>query len=74
MKVEYTFPQHIQLSEDCKDFMSKLLEKDPSKRYSIDQVKKHPWFKQNLPLGIEITEAEIQDNFAGFQVFCITLN
>lgn len=29
---------------DAKDLISKLLEKDPEKRYSLDDVKSHKWF------------------------------
>lgn len=29
---------------DAKDLISKLLEKDPDRRFSLEQVKQHPWF------------------------------
>jgi len=32
------------LSENCKDFLHKILNVDPKKRYTIKQIKKHPWF------------------------------
>ena len=34
------------LSENCKDFIKKILNVDPNKRYNITQIKKHPWFNQ----------------------------
>ena len=34
------------LSENAKDFLTKILVVDPKKRYNITQIKKHPWFNQ----------------------------
>ena len=31
------------ISDECKDFLSHLLEPDPQKRYDMKQVLKHPW-------------------------------
>lgn len=39
-KVEYPH----WMSPDAKDLISRLLEKDPEKRFSLEDVKKHPWF------------------------------
>lgn len=39
-KVEYP----SWMPADARDLISKLLEKDPDKRYSLEQVKQHPWF------------------------------
>ena len=34
------------LSENAKDFLNKILNVNPKKRYTISQIKKHPWFNQ----------------------------
>ena len=34
------------LSDSAKDFLHKILTVDPKKRYTILQIKKHPWFNQ----------------------------
>ena len=43
------FPKRINLSEDAKDVIRKLLEKNPKKRLGsqsgIEEIKKHPFFK-----------------------------
>ena len=43
------FPETIEISEDAKDIILKLLEKDPIKRLGshggIEEIKKHPFFK-----------------------------
>ena len=33
------------LSEPLKDLIKKILVKDPNKRYSIKEIKEHPWMK-----------------------------
>ncbi len=33
------------VSADGKDFMSKILNTNPDDRYTITQIKNHPWFK-----------------------------
>ena len=42
------FPKRISLSEDAKDVIRKLLEKNPKKRLGsqsgIEEIKKHPFF------------------------------
>lgn len=46
IKNKLDFPQHI--SDTCKDLLSKLLEKDPTKRlgftHGAEEIKAHPWF------------------------------
>lgn len=39
---EYKAPKFI--SDDAKDLMSKIISIDPSSRYTIDQIKQHPWY------------------------------
>eukprot|EP01098_Paradermamoeba_levis_P003127 TRINITY_DN1455_c0_g1_i1.p1 TRINITY_DN1455_c0_g1~~TRINITY_DN1455_c0_g1_i1.p1 ORF type:complete len:289 (+),score=55.59 TRINITY_DN1455_c0_g1_i1:281-1147(+) len=41
---EYKFPK-FSLSPEYKDLVSKLLDVDPPTRYSIKQIKDHPWTK-----------------------------
>ena len=41
---KFIIPDYI--SEIGKDFLVKILNSDPKKRYNIIQIKKHPWFNQ----------------------------
>jgi len=45
-RVDLKFPKG--LSEDSKDLIRKLLQKDPRKRLSLDSVPNHPWVLRNL--------------------------
>ena len=41
---DYKIPKF--LSQDCAHFISKILNTDPEKRYGIEEIRAHPWFKQ----------------------------
>ena len=40
-----TFPENIKISNLFKDFLEKVLEKDYTKRFNINQALNHPWIK-----------------------------
>ena len=40
------------MSDDCKDLLSKVLVGRPSKRYTIQEIQKHPWYLKDLPPGV----------------------
>lgn len=44
MAGDYKIPKF--LSTDCSHFVSKILQTDPDARYSIDEIRAHPWYKQ----------------------------
>ena len=41
-KGKFIIPKHV--SENAKDLLNKLLVTDPQKRFTITQIKNHPWF------------------------------
>ncbi|CAD8143364.1 unnamed protein product [Paramecium pentaurelia] len=59
---QYTIPSHV--SQDGQSFIKGLLNTDPKKRFDIDQIKSHPWFKlykrvHSIPQGIIIGYSRI---------------
>ena len=42
------------LSSECKDLIQNLIDEDPLKRYSISEIKQHPWYTQEVPTDEEI--------------------
>jgi len=46
-KAEYTFPSWFQ--DDAKDLISKILIVDPRVRWTIPQIRQHPWWKKDGP-------------------------
>ena len=51
------------ISKDCADILTKILETDPDKRYTADDIKKHPWYSLSKPIcrneGLIIGKNEI---------------
>jgi len=43
---QYKFPNNI--SEEAKDLISKILNNNPKERYSLLNIRAHPWFVNNL--------------------------
>lgn len=60
----------IPVSEDCKDLLSKVLVGRPNKRYTIQQIQRHPWFLKDLPPGVIQMNNEclkLRNHSSGFQ-------
>jgi serine/threonine protein kinase len=45
---KYEYPDSVRISPELRDFFSHVLEKDPTRRYTIGQVLQHPWLR-NVP-------------------------
>jgi len=43
MSADYQMPKF--LSSECKDFITKILNTDPTHRYSIQDIRSHPYMK-----------------------------
>jgi polo-like kinase 1 len=56
LKVDYSFPEYVEISEHAKDLINSILQKDPAKRPSIKEIKEHNFFKaHNIPESLSIT-------------------
>lgn len=51
-----SFAEHPWMPSDARNLISNLLTKDPAVRYSLDDVKKDPWFR----IGVEPAEANLR--------------
>ncbi|XP_071730845.1 serine/threonine-protein kinase SAPK3-like [Rutidosis leptorrhynchoides] len=56
MSVQYSIPDYVRVSKDCRHLLSRIFVANPSKRITIDEIKKHPWFIRNMPK--ELVEGE----------------
>lgn len=56
MSVQYSIPDYVRISADCRHLLSRIFVANPSKRITIPEIKKHPWFLKNLPK--ELIEGE----------------
>ena len=46
-KAEFSYPSWF--DDDVKDLLNHILTIDPTKRYTLDQIKQHPWWKVDGP-------------------------
>lgn len=44
-KLEFDLPCWSNISDDCKDIINRLLDKDPKTRITLDKALSHKWFK-----------------------------
>ncbi len=44
------------LSPCTKDIISKMLQVDPRRRISVQELKAHPWVKQYVPVYMKLTD------------------
>ncbi|KAJ1286424.1 hypothetical protein BS78_03G350500 [Paspalum vaginatum] len=54
MQVQYTIPDYVHISTDCKRLLAHIFVANPMKRITMKDIKSHPWFLKNLPR--ELTE------------------
>ncbi|KAM3600304.1 uncharacterized protein V6R79_021307 [Siganus canaliculatus] len=66
-------PEHADISDDLKDLLLKMLDKNPETRISVPQIKVHPWVTRhgaeplppeddNCCMLIEVTEEEVENS------------
>lgn len=53
----YTVPDHI--SPECKDLISRMLQRDPAKRVSLNNIEGHPWLQGVDPSPAGYTAAPL---------------
>ncbi|XP_027076299.1 serine/threonine-protein kinase SAPK2 isoform X3 [Coffea arabica] len=65
LSVQYSIPDYVRVSRDCKHLLSRIFVADPEKRITIPEIKKHPWFLKSLTVEfVEGEQASIQVNRA----------
>ncbi|XP_069138753.1 calcium/calmodulin-dependent protein kinase type IV-like [Argopecten irradians] len=60
LKVDYKFDPKVwsKISENAKDFIARLLQKDPRKRLSVDAALRHPWVTGIAAKGDNLIETQ----------------
>ncbi|KAK9828792.1 hypothetical protein WJX72_002102 [[Myrmecia] bisecta] len=70
LNAEYDIPDCIPVSAECQDLLSHILVADPAKRYTIEQIQQHPWYRVDLPPGVIHMNEQcllLKDHTAGYQ-------
>ncbi|XP_015963656.1 serine/threonine-protein kinase SAPK3 isoform X1 [Arachis duranensis] len=60
MSVQYSIPDYVRLSSECRHLLTCIFVANPAKRITIPEIKQHTWFLKNLPR--EIIEADRRIN------------
>lgn len=49
LAMQWSMPADVPITPECRDLLVRLLEADPARRATMEQISQHPWFLQNLP-------------------------
>ncbi|CAN4112265.1 unnamed protein product [Withania somnifera] len=52
LNVQYSIPDYVHISPECRHLISRIFVADPAKRISIPEIKNHEWFLRNLPADL----------------------
>ncbi|XP_040999218.1 serine/threonine-protein kinase SAPK10-like isoform X1 [Juglans microcarpa x Juglans regia] len=52
LSVQYSIPDGVQISPECRDLISRIFVFDPATRITIPEIKNHEWFLKNLPADL----------------------
>ncbi|CAH1421672.1 unnamed protein product [Lactuca virosa] len=61
LSVQYSIPDYVRVSEDCKHLLSRIFVGSPDKRITIPEIQKHPWFLKELPVELIDGDESISD-------------
>ncbi|CAM8901026.1 hypothetical protein QQ045_009870 [Rhodiola kirilowii] len=52
LSVQYSIPESIPISDECRHLISRIFVGDPSARITIPDIRNHSWFLKNLPADL----------------------
>nr|QMT27197.1 serine/threonine-protein kinase [Avena sativa] len=52
LSVQYSIPDYVHISAECRDLISKIFVGNPATRITIPEIRNHPWFLKNLPADL----------------------
>ncbi|CAJ1932795.1 unnamed protein product [Sphenostylis stenocarpa] len=52
LKVQYSIPDYVHISPECRLLISRIFVADPAQRITISEIQSHEWFLTNLPADL----------------------
>ncbi|KAL2522793.1 Serine/threonine-protein kinase SRK2I [Forsythia ovata] len=52
LNVQYSIPENVRISEECRQLISRIFVADPAQRITIPEIRDHVWFLKNLPADL----------------------
>lgn len=66
LNVQYSIPDYVRVSQECRHLLSRIFVASPAKRITIPEIMKHPWFLKNLPVELmqmqDATPSQLDDS------------
>ncbi|KAJ8567227.1 hypothetical protein K7X08_019435 [Anisodus acutangulus] len=62
LSVQYSIPDNIQISEECRHLISRIFVGDPAQRITMPEIRNHVWFLKNLPADL-MDDKMVSDQF-----------
>ncbi|KAG2240537.1 hypothetical protein Bca52824_090679 [Brassica carinata] len=65
LSVQYTIPDYVRISSECKHLLSRIFVADPDKRITVPEIEEHSWFLKNpgpVLADKNIVEEEEEEN------------
>ncbi|XP_044488568.1 serine/threonine-protein kinase SRK2E isoform X1 [Mangifera indica] len=54
LNVQYSIPDYVHISPECRHLISRIFVADPAKRITIPEIRNHEWFLKNLPADLMV--------------------
>ncbi|KAJ1415689.1 Serine/threonine-protein kinase, active site [Sesbania bispinosa] len=54
LKVQYSIPDYVHISPECRHLISRIFVADPAQRINIPEIREHEWFLKNLPADLMV--------------------
>ncbi|KAG6510860.1 hypothetical protein ZIOFF_028905 [Zingiber officinale] len=52
LSVQYSIPDYVRISMECRHLLSQIFVANPEQRFTVPEIKTHPWFLKNLPIEL----------------------
>ncbi|KAG8367060.1 hypothetical protein BUALT_Bualt16G0033300 [Buddleja alternifolia] len=52
LNVQYSIPEHVRISEECRHLISRIFVSDPAQRITMPEIRNNVWFQRNLPADV----------------------
>ncbi|KAF7834437.1 serine/threonine-protein kinase SAPK2 [Senna tora] len=62
LSVNYSVPDYVRISKECKHLLSRIFVANPEKRITIPEIKMHAWFLKSLEEGGFLHHEEEEDS------------
>ncbi|KAK9811017.1 hypothetical protein WJX73_006755 [Symbiochloris irregularis] len=54
VNVQYEFPAHKPISDECRDLLARIFVADPGQRITVREIHHHPWFRHGMPPDLDV--------------------